>query len=236
MELSACRQCDVVYYPGTEEIRYLRPLLPTSLSLQEFPIFFFDDATLAAARKALLGISTRNSLEILFVGGFNHTPNIDGICWFVDAVFPLLNSTVPGIHLHIVGSNAPPEVTKLSSRQISVHGRLSDAKLDELYTCVDASIVPLRYGGGVKGKVIEAMAKGVPVVTTDIGAQGISNAEACTFLANDPDNLARMIQMCLTDRRMAQAKATEALEFIRQKYSIDAARALLSIDIPELRA
>jgi GT2 family glycosyltransferase len=236
MELSACRQCDVVYYPGTEEVRYLRPLLPASLSLQEFPIFFFDDATLAAARKAVLGISTRNSLEILFVGGFNHTPNIDGICWFVGSVFPLLNNLVPGIHLHIVGSNAPPEVTKLSSQKITVHGRLSDAKLDELYTTVDASVVPLRYGGGVKGKVIEAMAKGVPVVTTDIGAQGISNAEACTFLANDPDNLARMIQMCLTDRRMAQAKATEALEFIRQKYSIDAARALLSIDIPELRA
>jgi hypothetical protein len=110
--------------------------------------------------------------ELLFVGGFAFHPNSDGVTWFVREIWPLIRAAVPDTVFTAVGSNPTPEVIALGDVPgVRVLGYVPDTNpyLDR----AALSVAPLRYGGGMKGKVIEAMASGVPVVTTSAGAQGL---------------------------------------------------------------
>lgn len=133
-------------------------VLPTFLYAEKFPLS--------------LNTFTQRS-NIMFVGGFNHTPNVDGVFWFIKEVFSKILDKNPDIHFYIVGSNPPPDILALESKNISVLGYVSDEKLETLYNNIRVCIAPLRYGAGVKGKIIESIAYGVPIVTTKIGAEGI---------------------------------------------------------------
>ena len=120
------------------------------------------------------------------MGGFNHRPNVDGLVWFVQKVFPILNSNGGKFRLTIVGSNAPEQVRGLASDSVSVLGQIGDEQLEDLYSGIGIAIAPLRYGAGVKGKVIEAFAKGVSVVSTTVGVQGIKSPHSYAFIADEP--------------------------------------------------
>ena len=111
--------------------------------------------------------------DVLFVGGFNHTPNTDAVRWFVEDIWPLVRRAVPTARFRVVGSNPPPEVLALGAAPgVEVVGFVPDTGpfLDE----ASVSVAPLRYGAGMKGKVNEAMASGLPVVTTEYGVQGLA--------------------------------------------------------------
>ncbi len=110
--------------------------------------------------------------EVLFVGGFKHRPNVDGLLWFVSEAWPRVLATVPDAKLTVVGGDAPPEVVALADQPgIRLMGRVPDTA--PFLDAAMVSIAPLRYGAGMKGKVVEAMAAGVPVVTTSFGIQGL---------------------------------------------------------------
>lgn len=118
--------------------------------------------------------SFKNRKDILFVGGFTHSPNKDGILWFVYNEWQKIKSKNPDIQLNIVGSNAPEEILKLEKDlQINILGFISDDELNKLYDSTRIVIAPLTYGAGVKGKVIESIAQGIPIVTTEIASEGI---------------------------------------------------------------
>lgn len=130
--------------------------------------------------------------EILFVGGFNHKPNLDGLRWFTENTWPIIHHEYPDATFTIIGSNTPQEVYELMKYPcIRVLGHVSDK---DLYSCLDramVSIAPLRYGAGIKGKVTEAMASGLPVVATSVGAQGINAvSEVHLLIANDQTEFA----------------------------------------------
>jgi glycosyltransferase involved in cell wall biosynthesis len=120
-----------------------------------------------------LRVSEPRVPELVFVGGFNHLPNLDGLSWFVKGVWPRVYETVPEAHLTIIGSNTPADVQEFNSLPgVEVMGFVPD--INPYLDRAAVSIAPLRYGAGMKGKVVEAMACGLPVVTTSVGAQGIS--------------------------------------------------------------
>ena len=110
---------------------------------------------------------------LLFVGSFVHAPNTDAVLWFAREIYPLIKQTGASVPFHIVGNHPPPEVQSLPEKDpdIVVHGWVPD--LTELFRSTRVFVAPIRYGAGVKGKVGLAMSKGLPVVTTPIGAEGM---------------------------------------------------------------
>lgn len=144
-----------------------------------------------------IGLNGRKGL--LFIGNFNHTPNTDAMLYFVAEVFPIVRRTLPELTLTIVGNNPPKEVRALASRSILVTGYVPSTA--PYLKTARVSIAPLRYGAGMKGKIGEAMAHGLPVVTTSIGAEGmglVSGRDA--LIAESPQEFAdHIIALCTND-------------------------------------
>lgn len=168
-ELAVFEGFDKVYYPSQVEVDVIAEVAPKT-DVSAIPLYVLDDCEQCS-------YIWKDRRDILFVAGFNHTPNVDGLCWFVDEVLPLVTQVFPDIKLHVVGANAPTAVTDVASDQVIIHGYLSDEELAQQYRQARMVAVPLRYGAGVKGKVLEALQHGLPLVTTPIGAEGLPDAD-----------------------------------------------------------
>lgn len=131
--------------------------------------------------------------EILFVGGFGWSPNVDAMRWFFSEIWPAVRRLHPEARMSVVGSNPPADLAALSgSNGIEVTGYVTDTSL--WLDKAALSVAPLRFGGGMKGKVNEAFAHGVPVVATSIGAQGFDAAGGREmFIADDAESFASCI-------------------------------------------
>lgn len=136
--------------------------------------------------------------ELLFIGSFAHDPNVDAVLFFCRDVLPLVYQQLPLARLTIVGVNPPAEVRALASGSITVMGYVEN--LHPVFARSHVSVAPLRYGGGVKGKVGEAMAEGLPLVTTTVGAEGLNVTDGVEMLiANEPSLFAASIVKLAND-------------------------------------
>jgi hypothetical protein len=164
--------------------------------------------------------------DILFVGGFQHPPNVDGIRWFVSEVWPLVRRELPEARLHIAGSNTPVEVTSLASDSVIVHGWVPD--LDPLLDRARVSVAPLRVGAGVKGKINQAMSYGLPVVATSIAVEGMNlEQERQVLIADAPDAFARALTRLYLDGELWARLSDGGLENVRTCFSDTVAEAAL---------
>jgi GT2 family glycosyltransferase/Flp pilus assembly protein TadD len=158
--------------------------------------------------------------DLLFVGGFNHTPNVDAMVYFCREIFPKVRRRIPDIKLWIVGSNPTEEIKALASDAITVTGWVKDTK-----PYLDASrisIAPLRYGAGMKGKVGEAMCHGLPVVTTSVGSEGmgiVNNEHA--LVVDRPDEWVNEIARLYNDADLWQRLSAKGQELMSAQYGSD---------------
>jgi O-antigen biosynthesis protein len=120
---------------------------------------------------------------LLFVGGFEHLPNVDAALHLVRDVMPGVWSELGDVEVTIVGSNPPPEVQALAARRVNVEGWVEDLK--PLFDGSRLMVAPLRFGAGMKGKVTQCLATGLPVVTTSVGAEGLDVADGESILIGD---------------------------------------------------
>ncbi len=118
---------------------------------------------------ALTASDEQTRSGILFVGSFKHPANHDGLAYFLREVFPRIRATRPETVLTVVGAPAPNEFATIPG--VEVRGFVED--LAPVYRRAQVCIAPIRFGGGIKTKVLEALAHEVPVVTTPLGAEGI---------------------------------------------------------------
>ncbi len=138
---------------------------------------------------------------LLFVGGFVHKPNLEGVKWFLNEIWPLIIKEIPHIKFYIVGSHMPDELKNLKSESIIPKGFVSDEELALLYENTKVVVAPLTFGAGVKGKIIEAICNGVPTVTTSVGAEGIIDAISVLSIADKPDKFATNIIKLYNDSK-----------------------------------
>jgi glycosyltransferase involved in cell wall biosynthesis len=153
----------------------------------------------------------------VFIGSYAWPPNVDAMNWFTKEIWPLVYSKNSEARLQVIGSSPPPEIEALKSLPgIEVTGFVPDTTLYLGQAAV--SIAPLRYGGGMKGKVNEALAHGVPVVTTSFGAQGfqVKNGEEM-IVTDDPGKFAEAI-LLLFDEPELQEKIGLAGQALNERY------------------
>jgi GT2 family glycosyltransferase len=128
--------------------------------------------------------SFRERRDICFVGGFAHDPNIDAVHYFVEDIWPLIKPQLPkGTRFHIVGPGAPASVQRLHGDGVVVAGHLP--RLDEMFDQCRVFVAPLRYGAGVKGKLISSLSNGVPSVATSLATEGMGLVAGRDILVED---------------------------------------------------
>ncbi|MDQ3873202.1 MAG: glycosyltransferase family 4 protein [Thermoproteota archaeon] len=153
--------------------------------------------------------------SILFVGNFAYEPNVDAALYFSQYIFPLILKDAPNVKLYLVGNAPPPEIRSLTSnRQIRVTGQVDS--VIPFYKEAQVVVCPLRIGGGVKVKVLEALCLGKAIVSTSVGAQGLDlwNYRAVTVADEASDFAEKVIQLLLhPQKRRMQEK--EALAYAR---------------------
>jgi len=209
------RESDVVLYPSDEETAHVRAWSAENGGAAQavtIPLYGYPDLADAAA----LDPSTRRGL--LFVAGFAHPPNVDAACWLVHDILPRVHARHRGIELFLVGSNPAPEVLALASANVHVTGYVSSDALAGYYARSRVAAAPLRFGGGMKGKVLESMRHGLPMVTTSVGVQGLAAADFLPH-ADDPDALAAQICVLIEDDARWCHVAQASTAFIRERYS-----------------
>jgi GT2 family glycosyltransferase/glycosyltransferase involved in cell wall biosynthesis len=131
--------------------------------------------------------SFKDRFGLMFIGGFDHQPNVDGIIWFVHKIFPIIQKQLVDIHLDVVGSSPPDSVLALASSCVNVTGYVTD--VTPYFSQARVFVSPLRYGAGVKGKIGQSMAFGLPVVTTSIGAEGMYLEDGVSAMIGDDEKL-----------------------------------------------
>ncbi len=158
------------------------------------------------------------SPSLLFIGTFTHEPNVDGVLWFVRKIWPKVRSAHPDARLRIVGGKPPPEIKALNGNGIEVMGYVPDTLPFLMESWV--SVAPLRFGAGMKGKVGEAMAAGLPVVATSFGAEGFGLIPGVHLLvADDPMEFAKLVSKLISGHDLRLRLGIAGHSFIESHYS-----------------
>lgn len=211
-ESASCRRCDVVLAVSDRDramFRTMAPstriaLVPNGVDLEEF-----------AARH-----SGRKQHALLFVGMLDYQPNDSGIQFFLKNVFPRVQDKVPDAHLTIVGGNPSPAVRNAASPSVRVTGFVDDVRpyLQEAAVLV----VPIYAGGGTRLKLLEAMAAGIPAVSTTIGCEGLDVCHNKHLLvADEPGAFADAVVRLLEDPALRNTLAGQALAAVRAEHGWD---------------
>lgn len=215
-ELSAIGAIDAAIVHSTTELEILRPLLPEA-KLHVFPLIM-------DVKGSDKGFSERK--DLVFIGGYQHAPNVDAVQYFVKEVMPLLRKQLPGVRFYAVGSKPPAEIQALASEDVIITGFVED--LNPLLDKMRVSVAPLRYGAGIKGKIGTAMAVGVPVVATPLAVEGMCLTDGeNVVVADGSEAFAAAISRIYQDESLWNLVSLNSVEFADKAWGAEAAWTIL---------
>jgi glycosyltransferase involved in cell wall biosynthesis len=158
------------------------------------------------------------SPRLVFIGNMASDANTDAVVWFATRILPLLRHRFAGLMLNVVGPNVPQELADKLSDTVQFCGFVDD--LAASLSGYDIAVAPLRFGGGTKLKVLDAVAAGVPLVTTPIGAEGIGLVpDVHASVASSAEDFAEAITMLADDPDKAAATAQRARQLVESTFS-----------------
>lgn len=184
------------------------------------PLFFYQQAASAVE-------NFENRQGLIFVGACAHTPNHDAVAWFCSEVFPLIQKQIPDVVVSVVGAEPPDDIAALQSEHIRILGRLSDEQLEDLYASARMMVVPLRFGAGVKGKVIETMHNGLPFVSTSTGIEGIRGIEKISTAHDTAGDFAQAVVSTYTDEAGLKDLSLLGSQFVDANFSLKNTMAMM---------
>ncbi|ROL57273.1 glycosyltransferase [Bacteroidetes/Chlorobi group bacterium Naka2016] len=159
----------------------------------------------------------RNPYEIVFATTFEWRHNVDGLFWYLENVHPIIIKQEPKIILTILGKNPPSFLKKYPN--VNVVGYVPSVQ--PYYNRANLFIVPLFVGSGVRMRILEAMAMGLPIVSTSIGAEGITATDAQGLLiADSVEEFARNVLHFVKKPDLARQIGLNARNYIEQNYSV----------------
>ncbi|TAM01264.1 MAG: methyltransferase domain-containing protein [Paraburkholderia sp.] len=225
LELKVWNAVDRVYYPSATEAETVNKMAP-DVAARVLPPYFFEPRPDNDNEDTL-----HERSQIVFVAGFGHPPNVDAAKWLVNEIMPRISAELPHIQLSLVGSNPTDEVKALAGPRVVVTGYVTDERLAELYELARVAVVPLRFGAGVKNKVVEAMNFGTPLVTTPVGIQGLAGLEHILPVTDDPSVFASsVIELVRNDANWFRV-AEAGRAYVAANFSSAAIREVFARDL-----
>ena len=159
----------------------------------------------------------------LFIGGFQHAPNVDAVLFFVQEIYPLVSEHLPDAKFYIIGDKAPPEIVALATERIIVAGWQRDVR--PFFDSAKLSVAPLRFGAGIKGKINQSMGFGVPVIATSLAVEGMGLSDREDILVADrPEDFAQALVELYESEKLWNRISENGIEKTRSVYSPEAAR------------
>ena len=158
--------------------------------------------------------------ELFHVGSMNWLPNVEGIEWFLDEVWPQIHEKFPEITFTIAGRQIPEKISQRADNNVIIAGEVASA--NDFMAEKDIMIVPLLSGSGVRVKIIEGMALGKTIITTAIGAEGLAVEHGKNILiANTPDEFLECISKCVASPDICTILGENARNFVALNHNND---------------
>lgn len=212
IEFDVMKMADCTLVVSAHEKELLQATLP-GVHIAHLPIF----TEINDRQHALF----RERQDILFVGGFKHEPNVDAMRYFVKDVWPLIRTRLPGVKFKIVGSHTPQEILDLAAADVVVVGYQED--ISEYFNGCRLSVAPIRYGAGLKGKVIRSLGYGLPVVATSIANEGTGLIDQLHIaIADDASSFAEAVVTLYTNETLWKSLSENSVTFFEEHYSFAA--------------
>ena len=156
-------------------------------------------------------------LSICFIGSLDWMPNLEGISWFLNSVWPRLHKDLPQLELHVAGRNTPENILNMDRNGIEIHGEVQDAIA--FVNAHPVMIVPLFSGSGMRVKILEGMALGKCVVTTQMGLEGIdAKHQEHVLIANTEEEFAAAIKYCNSHAEEIKNIGLRAKQYVESSY------------------
>ncbi len=223
-ELDLIRKADATILLNTYEIELVSQLVP------EARLFHIPIVRDIPGRSETLWEDRR---DIVFIGGYQHPPNIDAVLFFVRDVWPHIRASGFSGRFIIAGSQMPDEITALAADDIIVRGFVPD--LSDLFSACRLSVAPLRYGAGMKGKVITSLSYGVPCVGTFMAFEGTHLVPGREILVeDDPKKMADLIAQVYHDKNLWEELSDAGLKYCINNCTLDIVRQKIASLLREL--
>lgn len=156
-------------------------------------------------------------LSISFIGSLDWMPNIEGLNWFLDHVWPHVNEIFPKLKLHVAGRNCPEWIKNMQVKNLIVEGEVRDSS--KFITKHPIMVVPLLSGSGLRAKIIEAMALGRVVISTSLGLEGIpAKDKNHVLVANSAQDFIRKLTFCHRHRKHLCTLSRKARQLTERHY------------------
>jgi polysaccharide biosynthesis protein PslH len=216
-ELKYVKQADVIL-GGTNDNEIHEPD-PAKRKLK-----FYDYLHIGEDDQIKIPIPDFDTLEnsLVYVGTLTWEANIEGLIWFVEGCWGNLKKQFAELKFYIIGKKPDTRLIELSKKypDIIITGFVED--LENYFTKCKVNVIPLRFGSGMKVKTINGLCRGIPMVTTTIGAEGLKvTNEKDIFIADDLSTFAEKIKLLLTDKTSWQNIAQESKKTAAQYYTWD---------------
>lgn len=172
---------------------------------------------------------------IAFVGGFQHQPNIDAVTTFLDKIWPQILAAAPTMKFRVIGSHLPESLSQRLDRNVEWIGYVPE--LEPWLDKVRLTVAPLRFGAGAKGKVVSSLLNGVPVVASQIAAEGMGIAEGDGIVTADgPEDYAERVLTLHDDKGLWNQTSTRGFDAVRKASSLERGVELVGQILPRLVA
>jgi O-antigen biosynthesis protein len=208
IELDTITKADCTLVVSNVEADLLANLLPQSMvRVVPFPADVFNVEEDWAERQ-----------DIVYLGGFKHPANADAVLYFVQEIWPRITEKLPNVKFVIAGPDAPPEIQNLSSETVVVRGFVKD--LGTLFSTAKLLVAPIRYGAGIKGKVITSLGYGVPCIATSIAAEGIGlTHNENVLIADTPSEFVEAVLRVFNTPQIWRSLSSHGVDFIQRNYA-----------------
>ncbi|AEH01871.1 glycosyltransferase [Lacinutrix sp. 5H-3-7-4] len=215
-EIASIYRCDLTLIISEVEVDILKHQFKVDEHLLCYLPFLLESIS-PKQQSVLPGFRARE--HFVTVGNFLHEPNLDGIKYLKEYIWPTIRKQLPKAEMHIYGSYESHKVTQLEDKKSGFYIKGFVEDIATVMQQYKVCLVPLRFGAGLKGKIIDAMYNGTPCITTSIGAEGMyGTLEPNGFIEDEPLDFAKMAVELYSNKIFWNAKQKHGVNVINLRF------------------